>query len=236
MDERTRGRAVPFDTLPRQRLGDGASWLRGGGSGPLSVLICGGVSLGGYIASALTRILPEILVLRADHTTPIVGSALEAMRAEARAARPGSLTLMTRLADVIVIHAVRGWLDTAHAETPGWLAALRDPQIGAAIAEIHQSPGTRWTLEALARSARMSRTTVSERFTELVGVSPMQYVTEVRMQRAREILEREPLGVGQIAARLGYESESAFARAFKRHIGTTPGSVRRESARRSKLA
>src|SRR5262249_53195805 len=135
--------------------------------------------------------------------------------------------LMTRLADVIVIHAIRAWIEQADLGS-GWLAALRDPQIGRAMAQIHQRPDEAWSVESMARIAHLSRSRFSQRFTELAGATAMQYVTKVRMHRARELLRGEKLSIGELAERLGYESEPAFARAFKRHIGMPPGAVRRQ--------
>ncbi len=109
------------------------------------------------------------------------------------------------------------------------LAALRDPEIGPAMAGVHQRPEASWSVETLAHLAHLSRSRFSERFTELMGTSPMQYVTRVRMHRARELLRERKLTIGELAARLGYQSEPAFARAFKRHVGMAPGAVRRSS-------
>jgi AraC-like DNA-binding protein len=148
------------------------------------------------------------------------------MQDEARAARPGSATVMTRLADVIVIHAIRSWLEQADL-TSGWLAAARDPQIGRAMSQIHQHPERAWSVAALAGVAGLSRSRFSERFSELAHTAPMQYVTRVQMYRASELLRGARLTIAELAQRFGYESEPAFARAFKRHIGEPPGAVRR---------
>ena len=136
---------------------------------------------------------------------------------------------MTRLADVLVIHAIRGWLERSDARS-GWLAALRDEQIGRVMAEVHRRAHEPWSLEAMARLACLSRSRFAERFNELVGTSPKQYLTRVRMYRAYEQLKRERLGIAELAERFGYESEPAFARAFKRHMGVSPGRIRHAPA------
>jgi transcriptional regulator GlxA family with amidase domain len=155
----------------------------------------------------------------------VVG-ALEAMKQESLAARPGSAMLMTRLADVVVIHALRSWIERADLNV-GWLAALRDAQIGRAMAAMHRAPEKVWSVDALARVAGLSRSRFSDRFTDLVRTAPMQYLTRLRMDRAREVLRAEKVSLAELAGRLGYDSEPAFARAFKRHIGEPPGTIRR---------
>src|SRR5262249_25543259 len=157
------------------RLGDGrtAKWH----------VVCGGLRLEGLVAATLLDLLPHVVVLRRNDASPVVASALEAMKEESLVARPGGATLMTRLADVIVIHAIRGWIEKSGVAS-GWLTALRDPQIGRAMAEVHLNPERAWSVEDLARRARLSRSRFSERFAELVGFAPMQYVTKLQMHRA----------------------------------------------------
>jgi AraC-like DNA-binding protein len=222
-------KGTPLDELPAFRLGDFASALRVGNAEARWLVVCGGVRFEGFAATSLVNLLPELVVLRSAGADPIVASALEAMRQESEAARPGSATLMTRLADVVVIHAIRAWIEGVNPNT-GWLAALRDPQIGRAMAEVHQRPEEAWSVDAMAGLAHLSRSRFSQRFSQLVGEAPMQYVTKVRMRRARELLRSERLTIAELATRFGYDSEPAFARAFKRHTGIAPGSVRRERA------
>jgi AraC-like DNA-binding protein len=218
---------TPMELLPTRRITDTVSTLRIGSDAARWLVVCGGVHFDGFPATTLLDLLPETVVLRRAEASPIVAHALEAMREESMSARAGSATLMTRLADVVVIHALRSWIERAEPST-GWLAALRDPQIGRAMAEVHLHPEKGWSVTAMAGVAHLSRSRFSQRFSQLVGASPMQYVTRVRMYRAREHLRAEKVNVGEIAARFGYESEAAFARAFKRHTGLPPGAVRRE--------
>jgi AraC-like DNA-binding protein len=112
----------------------------------------------------------------------------------------------------------------------GWTPALRDPHIGAAIAAIHRDPGRAWTVETLAGLARVSRSTFSARFTDRVGISPKRYIAQLRMRLAVRRLKSDRSSLAQIAAALGYQSEGAFARAFKRTCGEPPGSVRRAAS------
>jgi AraC-like DNA-binding protein len=141
--------------------------------------------------------------------------------------RPGGETVITHLADILIIQAIRSWLDSAPDANRGWLAALRDKQIGRALAAIHRQPEKAWSVDSLAREVGMSRSGFSARFTQLVGNSAMRYLTRWRMQLARAQLAEGTTQISQIADRLGYQSEAAFCRAFKREFGISPGSFRR---------
>jgi len=224
-DKRKNGTSL--DDLPMRRLSDAAWALRMGRSAGRWLVVCGGVRFEGFAATMLLNLLPEVVVLRRANASAIVAHALEAMREESLSARPGSATLMTRLTDVVVVHAIRGWIEQADLK-PGWVTALRDPQIGRAMAEVHQRPEDAWSVHAMADIAHLSRSRFSQRFSELVSEAPMQYVTKVRMDRAREQLRAEQITIAEAAQRFGYQSGPAFARAFKRHTGRSPGAVRRE--------
>jgi AraC-like DNA-binding protein len=224
-----RSKGTPMEQLPAVQLTDSASALRVGTDAARWRVVCGGVRFEGFAATTLANMLPEVLVLRKAGASPIVASALEAMKQESSQARPGSASLMTLLADVIVIHAIREWVERVEVES-GWLAALRDPQIGRAMAEVHQRPAEAWSVDTMATVAHLSRSRFSQRFSELVGEAPMQYVTKVRMHRAREQLRAQKVTIAEVAEQFGYESEPAFARAFKRHIGMSPGAVRHPRA------
>jgi AraC-like DNA-binding protein len=157
-------------------------------------------------------------------------SVFRLMAVEAREFQPGGEAVITRLADVLVIQAIRAWIETAPAARTGWLGALQDPQIGRALALIHRDPARAWTVASLASELAMSRSAFAARFTELVTEPAMQYVTRWRMHVAQNALETEGATVAQLADRLGYRSEAAFARAFKRVVGIPPGAVRHAAA------
>jgi len=131
---------------------------------------------------------------------------------------------MARLADAILTRVIRGWVEARAGETTGWLAAIRDPQIGGALAAIHRRPEHAWSVTALAEVAGMSRSLFSERFTAVVGSSPAHYVARWRMHLAQTWLRAGR--VSEVAARLGYQSEAAFSRAFKRAVGRAPSTLR----------
>ena len=138
--------------------------------------------------------------------------------------------MITRLADILVIQAIRSWIARDPAARSGWLGALRDPQIGRAIARVHDDPSAAWTVASLAASVGMSRSAFAARFTDLVGEPVMRYVARWQMHAALMWLREEDASVAEVANRLGYESEAAFSRAFKRVIGVPPGAARRGRA------
>jgi AraC-like DNA-binding protein len=230
---RVLGRA---DLLPQEYLGEHYSVLRiggghdGGGHGggiAATGLVCGVLQQERPGADPLLDLLPPVLVVPGRDTArngwlPVL---LGLLAEEVRHDRPGSEAVVTRLADVVVIQAVRGWLETGETG-PGWLRALRDPQVGAVVSRVIRDPGADWTLARMAREARMSRSAFAARFTELAGEPAMQYVTRRRMHVAGVALARGAR-VGELARELGYGSEAAFARAFKRVTGVPPGAARR---------
>ncbi len=197
--------------------------LRHGGDGAPTTLLCGAVRFGHPAAAGLVAVLPEILHLDAER----LQGTLAVLAAEAREPRPGGEAVITRLADVLVIQALRAWLETDPGARTGWLGALRDEQIGRAIGLIHRDPARDWTVASLAHELAMSRSAFAARFTALAGEPVMAYVTRWRMQVALAALRDEGATVAQLADRLGYRSEAAFARAFKRETGMPPGAVRR---------
>jgi len=205
--------------------------LRHGEGGAPTTLICGAVRFDHPAARNLVGILPEMILIEASEgqRASWMQSVFRLMAVEAREFRPGGEAVITRLADILVIQAIRAWIETAPAAQTGWLGALQDRQIGRALALIHRDPARPWTVAALADELAMSRSAFAARFTELVREPAMQYLTRWRMQLALGALEGESATVAELAARLGYRSEAAFARAFKRVIGVPPGAVRRQS-------
>ena len=138
--------------------------------------------------------------------------------------------MLSRLAELMFVELIRRHLEGLPPSRTGWLAGLRDPQVGRALAALHAEPGAPWTLEALARAAGLARSSLAERFAGLIGEPPMQYLARWRMQLAASLLSSTQDGVGAIAARVGYASEAAFSRAFKKSAGLPPAAWRRERA------
>lgn len=145
---------------------------------------------------------------------------------EGTAPPTGRTTVLDRLAEVILVHLIRAWLDRQSTECRGWLRAVTDPQLSRAMAAFHSDPGKPWTLESLASAAQMSRSAFAARFRTLTGATPLEYLTGWRMHQAKSLIEDGVMPLKQIVASLGYASEAAFRTAFKRHVGQTPGNYR----------
>jgi AraC-like DNA-binding protein len=221
------GPTQPVGTMARQPLGDRTYRLQGGGGGAGSLLVCCDLRFEHSAVHPLLQLMPEVMLLRAGEISdPSLVMLLETMAAELSAPRIGGATVMARLADTIVTGVIRGWVETRSGDTTGWLAAIRDPQVGRALAAIHRHPERSWSVTALAGIAHLSRSQFSDRFTAIVGVSPAHYVARWRMHLARTWLRAE--GVSEVATRLGYHSEASFSRAFKRLVGHPPSELRHE--------
>jgi AraC-like DNA-binding protein len=217
------------DHLPQRYLGDHYSVLTYGGGGTPANLVCGVVTFDAPVARSLMEALPAVLHVPADHRPAPrwIDETIRLVAVELDEPRPGGEAVITRLADILVVQAVRVWLDHEPEARHGFLGALRDEQIGSSLAAIHRDPGRAWTVTALAREAGMSRSAFAERFTQLVGRPAMGYVMHWRMQVAHERLAAGEETVARVAASLGYRSEAAFSRAFTRVTGVSPGAVRR---------
>ncbi|HEY0659891.1 MAG TPA: AraC family transcriptional regulator [Lysobacter sp.] len=231
VDEPGAASAALFD-LPRDLLGERYEVLRHGGGGEPTKLICGAVRFDQPAARQLVALLPKSIVIDAARLPhrEWMQETLRFMADEAGHLRPGGETVVTRLADILVIQAIRAWMEHDPAAQTGWLGALRDRQIGRALALVHNEPARDWTLESLAAAVAMSRSAFAARFTALVGMPAMQYLAQSRMHLALVQLREQHLTVAVVAERLGYRSEAAFSRAFKRHTGVSPGEVRRSGA------
>jgi AraC-like DNA-binding protein len=218
--------------LDREHPSERYEVLRHGGGGSPTVLVCGAVRFDHPAARSLVGILPPTIHIEASDTPRAtwMQSVFGLIAAEAREFRPGGEAVITRLSDVLVIQAIRAWIEASPSARTGWLGALHDPQIGRALTLIHRDPARAWTVATLATELAMSRSAFAARFTELVGEPVMHYVTRWRMHVAQHALETEGATVAQLADRLGYRSEAAFARAFKRVVGMPPGAVRRGGA------
>jgi AraC-like DNA-binding protein len=215
------------DLLPQTMLGESFSILRIGPAdveAPLA-LLCGVVAFDSSAVHDVLAVLPPII--RVDSAAhPVMAALLPLLAGELREPRPGGDAVATRLADVLVVETVRAWLAEQEDAATGWLAALRDPQLGPAIAAVHRAPGYPWNLGKLAARATMSRSGFAARFTDVVGTPPMAYVAATRMRAARAMLA-DGATVAAVAGEFGYGSEAAFSRAFSQITGQTPGRVRR---------
>jgi AraC-like DNA-binding protein len=155
--------------------------------------------------------------------------------AEARSPRPGGQGVLAKLAEVLCIEVLRLYMNQHGEGRTGWLAGVNDRIVGAALTALHRKPAQDWTLEELARAAGTSRSVLAERFQLLVGVAPMQYLTQWRMLLAANLLCRTNAPLARIAEDIGYQTDTAFIRAFRREFGAPPATWRRQQADRSRL-
>lgn len=221
-----------FD-LDREQVSERYEVLRLGEGDPDTQMICGVIHFEHPAGRELIRMLPKAIHVpgaELSGDSEWASSVLRLMAAEAKRLLPGGEAVIIRLADILVIQAIRWWIDNDAGARVGWLGAIRDPQLGRSIRKIHEEPAAAWTLEKLSEEAGMSRSAFAARFTSMVGEPAMQYVARWRMQLAWTSLREEAVTVSQLAFRLGYQSEAAFSRAFKRFMGTPPGSVARDAS------
>jgi len=222
------GPTIDASSIPRTQLGENASRMTLGGAGRKSFLICGGVSFEPSWHPLVETLPRSIIVSRQSSTSrPWLGHLFEPLKREAGAARPGGETIITRLAEVLLLAVIRDWIETVESPSSGWLVAMRHREIGQCIAAIHAHPHHPWTVPALASKAGMSRSVFSEHFTKLCGVPPAQYVSLCRMNLAGDWLQQTRFSIAEVADKLGYSSEATFSRAFKRSWGISPGRFRR---------
>ena len=157
-----------------------------------------------------------------------LGTMLTIAAGESGSPRPGSQNILARLSELMFVEAIRRYVETLPPTQTGWLAGLRDPVVGQALAALHGAASDSWTVESLARLVGVSRSVLAERFTEMVGQPPMQYLALWRMQLASRLLV-EGGQVAAVAAASGYESEAAFSRAFKKLVGQAPATWRKSA-------
>jgi AraC-like DNA-binding protein len=187
--------------------------------------VCGFLGCDARPYNPLLAALPRVILV-SDHAGALAAYVQFAL-AESKQPRMGGQCVLGRLSELMFVDVVRRYLETLPVDRTDWLAGLRDSFVGRALASIHRNPARAWTIELLARSAGLSRSALAERFTQFVGQPPMQYVLNWRMQLAANHLLSGTESVAVIANRVGYESEAAFSRAFKKVVGSPPSQWRR---------
>ncbi|MFZ6778631.1 cupin domain-containing protein [Undibacterium sp. Ji83W] len=203
----------------------------GSGQGERATIICGWFSYDQSSALSLTSLIPGVLHVRTDsQRNEALQASLQILALEATSTDLGSSLVVSRLADIIFVQAIRAHIAHAGADELGWFAALADKKLGAALRAMHQNMAQAWTVEALAQIALMSRSAFALRFKEKVGETPLEYLTRWRMFKASCLLRQNDKSLGEIADMIGYESDEAFKRAFKRVHGMPPGEFRRAVA------
>jgi AraC-like DNA-binding protein len=200
----------------------------GGAEGPGARIVCGYFGCDAGPFNPLLDALPPVTHIRPHSWHECLAATfISAALNERNASRPGREAILARLSELMLLQAIRIHIATLPEESEGWLSGLRDPQIGRVLQLIHAEPGRDWTLASLAAAAGMSRSVLAERFTRLVKLPPMQYLARWRMQLATHALMQRSTSIAGVAAEVGYESEAAFNRAFKRVVGVPPGQWRR---------
>ncbi len=241
--------ACEVSDSPRSEIIDLQEWLRRnpprpdgtfkvGGKGEITKFIGGTFFFENHESHPLLKVLPPFLHFsgmpgKTGENNKVVdwfGTTLDLIATEAASRKPGAEPIISRLSDILFIQAVRAYANAVSSERPNWFAAAADPQIGEAIANIHRAPQSPWTVERLATLSRMSRSAFANRFTELVGEPPLRYLSRWRMHKAIEMLREGRLTTAEIASLIGYESEAAFSKAFKKWNGLGPGAYRRSVA------
>jgi AraC-like DNA-binding protein len=218
-----------------------------GGGGRTSRFVCGYLNCDQRF-NPLVDALPTMLLVRsrddysaieavdASGSRPTVvpevsgtwlGTTLKFTINEARVARPGNAAVLGRLTELMFVEILREYMQRLPASEGGWLAGLNDPHVGRAIRLLHADPQRGWTVEELAREVAVSRSVLAQRFTELVGEAPMRYLANWRMQLAKQMMREGSRNIQQVATRVGYDSEAAFNRAFKRATGSPPAAWRK---------
>ncbi len=206
----------------------------GGGGPERARLVCGFLGCDERPFNPLLSALPPVIHLSAagsDGTNGWLEMLLNIALRESGSARAGAENVLARLSELMFVEAVRRYLETLPPAQTGWLAGLRDPVVGHALATLHGEASEPWTVERLARAVGVSRSVLAERFTEMVGQPPMQYLALWRMQLASRLLA-EGGQVAEVAGAVGYESEAAFSRAFKKLVGQAPATWRRNTSGR----
>lgn len=206
---------------------DGSNVIRYGGGGAPTAIISGLLSFETPSLKLMTQLMPNLILIKADQPQSLaLRSTLQMLATEMAESTPGSGVVANRLAEVLFIQTLRAHIACSSCQK-GWLRAIFDAQLGAALKAIHENVDAPWTVESLAAAANMSRSAFASRFKELLGQTPLEYVTEWRMQKAVQLLKSEDKKLADVAQSVGYESDAAFSKAFKRSLGLSPGEYRR---------
>jgi AraC-like DNA-binding protein len=225
------GRTIDSATALPTFLARGLELVRTGGGGESSRFICGFLSCDPQLSQACLGGLPRLVKvnIREDASGQWLENSLRFSVTEAMAARAGSDAMLAKLSEVVFVETLRLYLRTLPAAEVGWLAGARDPIVGQALALLHGRPAEAWTIAALAQQVGASRSVLAERFRHFLGEPPMTYLTRWRLRLGAQALVSGRQGVAQIAGDVGYESEAAFNRAFKREFGLPPARYRNET-------
>jgi AraC-like DNA-binding protein len=217
-------RTRPKSSFSEVAAKDNSNVAHYGGGGTPTTIICGSLSFDRASLKPITQLLPSFILIKAGQThTLALQNTMQALALEMTEQAPGSEAVGTRLAEILFIQALRAHIASGPERNKGWLRAIFDPQMGAALSAIYDRVNAPWTVESLAEAAGMSRSAFAVRFKELLGQTPLEYVTEWRMQKAMQLLQERDKKLVDVAREVGYESDAAFSKAFKRVVGANPG-------------
>lgn len=227
-------RAIPAEKIVANQNLDRYGPVVFGGDGMRADILCGYFEFDRAARHPLLAALPPLIHIRGADAGDFawLQAAVGFIAHETRESRPGADAVVNRLVEVLFIQVLRAYIEQAEVP-PGILAAIADKQIGAALALLHNAPEKPWSLASLGRDVAMSRSAFAARFARLVGQPPMQYLALMRMEKARELLRAGGTNAAAVAAKVGYRSEAAFGKAFKKMVGTGPGAFRRKSLGRT---
>jgi AraC-like DNA-binding protein len=215
------------DCVDIQRLRIGNK-IEVGGGGALTSFISGFFELDAQAATPLLKVLPPLLHLKLDKDRGLAfRSVLEMLAIETEAPGLGAETVISRLFEILFVHAIRAYSAQPGGPTRGWLAGNADRHLALALEAMHGDPAHDWTVESLARTAGMSRSAFAARFKSIVGQTPLDYLTQLRMYCAARLLQNSSLALAEVSRRVGYESVAAFNRVFRRETALTPGAFRK---------
>ncbi|MDG2517187.1 MULTISPECIES: AraC family transcriptional regulator [Lysobacter] len=199
-----------------------------GGGGALTTFVSGFFDVDTDEVRPLLSVLPKLLHLKLDQSRSLAfQSVLELLALETERPGLGSEAVVSRLFELLFVHALRAYSAQSHEMARGWLAALSDRQLALSLEAMHANFAADWTVESLARTAGMSRSAFASRFKSVVGQAPLEYLTAWRVHRAVRLLQQRNVSIAEVAERVGYESVAAFSRVFKRETGLAPGAFRR---------
>jgi AraC-like DNA-binding protein len=220
---------VPFASVLEPGAGASNRGTLGSPSdGPPTTFFCGAYMFEGDLCDGLLVALPPSVRVRPASGTTLRAT-MDLLAHEMLCDQPGQQALLDRLLDVALVQLLREHFNSHHTDAPGWFRASADPRVAAALQALHADPARQWTVADLATEAALSRSAFARRFTEQLGVAPLEYLSDWRMALARERLRDTDRGLAAIAQSLGYASEFSFATAFKRRTGIAPGRWRRDA-------
>jgi AraC-like DNA-binding protein len=224
-------KAVDFESELHRILDQGLQLARAGGGGETTKFVCGYLSCDPELSRVLFAGLPPVFKvnIREEGAGQWLENAIRFSVGEASASPAGSGAVLARLAEALFIETLRRYMAALPADQTGWLAGARDPEVGRALALLHREPAKAWTIATLAHEVGLSRSALAARFRHFLGEPPISYLTRLRLQLGSRLLETTSRSVADIAAEVGYESEQAFNRAFRREYGSPPARYRNES-------